>query len=195
MKRTPLVLAVIAFGACATLRTSDDAASRYQEGLDALARRDYVSAMPLLEHVSRTASPEEARRATLLLVLAGLDPANPARSPAAAGTIDERFGSTASTVDGGADSPVTFEHVVAATLKRLARETADLQQGMAAAQTQRDGAFGSVTQLRVQLDSMTAERDSVRRKLTQLELSSAELEKELQKKTAELERIRRIIRG
>jgi hypothetical protein len=118
--------------------------------------------------------------------VAALDPANPSRRMDAADGLAERLAN--------ADPVATFEQVVGATLERMADETQVLRNGMIAAQSQRDSAFRVIDRVRAQTDSLTAERDAARRKNAQLELASAELTKELEKKTQEIERIRRAIR-
>jgi dsDNA-specific endonuclease/ATPase MutS2 len=187
MKRMSFPLLALAFAACATLRGGDDPDTLYRQGLDALARGDYAAAQSPLEYASRSGSAEAARRATVLLAVMQLDPANPARRvESVAGVVDH--------VDADTEQHAMFETVVASAIERVSRESLDLRAGLSSAQTQRDAAYATIDQLRARTDSLTADRDAARRKTSQLEQTAAECAKELEKKTQEIERIRRAIR-
>jgi Basic region leucine zipper len=187
MNRTSLpLLVVLALAACATLRGSDDTETLYREGLDSLARREFASAALSLQHISRSGPADLAQRARVLVAVAELDPANPARRLDAADDLAETLR--------GPEAQPTFEQVVAATLERMAREVKDLQSGMTAAQTQRDSAFATIDSLHVHADSMVAVRDSVKRRNQQLETRVDELTKENEKLNQEIERMKRAIR-
>lgn len=187
MRLTPLPFLVVAVTACATLRGQSDAERRYREGLDALARSDFAAAAAALEFASRSDDANLSRRALTLLVTVELDPANPARRLDAAIQLADRLRESS--------VPATPEYLTAESLARAARETRDLQRGLADAEAGRDGALARADSLRTRIDAVTAERDSARRRAVQLEQLGDSLKQELKLKTQELERIRRAIRG
>ncbi len=183
-----LALIAVAVAACATLHGGGDSGeSRLQQGLSALARRDYAAAAAPLDVASRSSKPEIARSALLLLAIMQMDPANPDRQPDAALEGVARLRASG--------IPADHEQVIGDALERVLRQTRDLQSGLAAAQAQRDTAFARIDSLQLQLGSMTAARDAATRRASQLEQTGADCDKELQKKTQELERIKRAIRG
>jgi hypothetical protein len=187
MKRMSIPLLGLALAACATLRGGDDPDALYRQGLDALARGDYAAALAPLDYASRSGSGETAKRAAVLVAAMQLDPANPARRAESVAGLSDRVSS-----DTG--ERAMFETVVASMLERVSRESLDLRTGLSAAQTQRDAAYSTIDQLRARTDSLTTDRDAARRKTSQLEQTAAECAKELEKKTQEIERIRRAIR-
>jgi len=186
MKRMSFPLLALMLAACATLRGGDDPDALYRQGLDSLARGDYAAALTPLESASRSGSGEAAKRAAVLLAVLQMDPANPARRAESVEGVAGRVG-----IDPGS---ALFETVIASTLERVSRESLDLRAGLSAAQTQRDAAYSTIDDLRARTDSLTAERDTARRRTAQLEQAAAECAKELEKKTQEIERIRRAIR-
>jgi hypothetical protein len=189
MKRQAIpALAVLALVACATVRSRPDEASvHYEAGLQALARHDFSSAIDHLDDATRADDPTIVERALYLRLVAELDPRNPER----------RLDVAAERASQMRDSlqPGTVEWMTADALSHLASSLREMQDEQAITVTQRDVAAAQVESLTARLDSLGMQRDSVRRRMGQLEQAHAELEKELKEKTAELERIKRVIRG
>ena len=187
MRPAPILLVVAAVAGCATLRGPNNAQLRFDEGVDALARGDFVAASVPLEFASHSDDLDLARRALLLLAAAELDPANRGRSLESAGDIAARLRASS--------TPGSPEHITAGTLERAAGESRDLRDELATIRRERESAWLLVDSLQAHIEVVTSQRDSVRRKITQLEVVGDSLSEELKKKTQELDRIRRAIRG
>jgi peptidoglycan hydrolase CwlO-like protein len=85
--------------------------------------------------------------------------------------------------------------MTADALSRLANAFREMQEEQALTLTQRAAAQSQIEVLLAEVDSITNRSDTARRRIQQLEQTNAELDKELKEKTAELERIKRVIRG
>jgi len=182
------VLAVLAFVACATVRSRPDEASvHYEAGLQALARHDFTSAIDHLDDATLADDPAIVERALYLRLVAELDPRNPGRRLDVAA---ERATRMRDSLQRG-----TVEWMTADALGQLASWLREVQDEQALTVTQRDAAAARIESLSARIDSLTTQRDSARRRIVQLEQSNADLDKELKEKTAELERIKRVIRG
>lgn len=186
MKRTVTLLAVVLVAACATLRGPDAASLHYEAGLQAVARHDFAAAIDHLEDAAQSSDPNIAERALLLRVAVELDPRNPAP--------DYEAAARRAALIRDAAPPGSWERLSADGMAQAAAAALRARQEMETLTIQRDAALATAAALRIEVDSLRSERDAARRKVQQLELASAEMEKELQKKTAELERIRRVIR-
>ena len=187
MKRTALVLVATLGAACATLRNPDEAALHYQAGLQAAASHDFGAAIEHLENAALSQDPQLVQRAMLLRVAVELDPRNPDRHLADAVQRATRIRDAA--------QPGSWERLTADVLAQAAAASLQDRDDLTIAETQRATALARVTELLAEVDSLTSERDSARRRAAQFEQTAAECDKELQKKTQELDRIRRAIRG
>jgi len=187
MRPAPILLLAAALAGCATLRGPNDAQLRYREGLAALARGDFAAASTPLEVASRSDDADLARDALMLLAVAELDPDNRGRSPEGALAIAERLRT--------ASRPGSLEQLTAGTLERAAAEWRDMRADLADLTRERERAWVLIDSLQARIDLLTSQRDSVRRKAMQLEVFGDSLNTELKKKTQELDRIRRAIRG
>jgi len=130
---------------------------------------------------------EFLQRALLLRVAVELDPRNPDRHLADAVQRATRIRDAA--------QPGSWERLTADVLAQAAAASLQDRDDLTIAETQRATALSRVTELLAEVDSLNSERDSARRRAAQFEQTAADCDKELQKKTQELERIRRAIRG
>lgn len=187
MKHVRILLLAVVVTGCASLRGPNDAQVRYREGMDALARGDFVAATGPLEFASRSSDSDLSRRALMLLATAELDPTNPSRSLDGAVELAARLRASST-----AGSP---EHITAAALERIAGETRTLKHDLAEIVRDRDSAWLTIDSLQTRITALVSQRDSVSRKAVQLQVVNDSLTDELKKKTQELDRIRRAIRG
>ena len=193
MMRTRLSLALglsLAATACAVVgqNRAPDPAERMRHGLDALADGDIARAHEHLDWVYRNhAGQRIGQEALLALVALELDPRNPGRRLWASADLAGELMSNPAAPDwlrpvGGALYHVALE--LGATEERRARgenaRTALEYEGAAVLQ---------------QLDSLRTQRDDLRRRNELMQQTITQLERELRDKDAELERIRRTIRG
>jgi hypothetical protein len=188
----PLALALGVAG-CATFSPGEDNPARSLEaGLHALAAGDYTAARGHLDRAGLAPkSGATGRRALLIAALIQLDPRNPDRDLSIAAQ-------RAAALQNGPDA-TEWDVAAGSLLAGLVEELEDARGRVERAELERH-AFAAASILAGQsgiarVNAMTAERDSARRRVTQLEQTLAEKEKELREKTQELERIRRAIRG
>ena len=161
MKRTPLVLLAALGAACATLRNPDEAALHYQAGLQAAASHDFAAAIEHLESATLSQDPQLVQRALLLRVAVELDPRNPSRHLADAAERAMRIRDAA--------QPGSWERLTADVLAQAAAASLQDRDDLTIAETQRSAALSRVTALLAEVDSLTNERDTARRKAAQFD--------------------------
>lgn len=196
MKWTPtlLVLTVLGTASCAALQLggAPDAETRLQQGIEALGRNDFASARNHLRSVYQDHwSEPEGREALLVLTAAELDPRNPQRRLWASAEL------AASMIKLQAEP--TWTKPVGETFYLLALELGAKEEQITRAEAERDAAAALPTldspSVVARINSIRAERDSLKRKTDQLEQLVAQRDKELKEKTQELERIKKTVKG
>jgi len=183
---------VISVTSCASLRPGEDNPPRSLDaGMRALAAGDYAGAV---QHFDRAGlSPRggsEGRRALLMAALARLDPRDPDRDFAAAADRATRLS--------GDPDAAGWEMLAGGALAALAGELERSDARMRQAQLDRHAAVIEAVLARqavqARMTALTLERDTLRRRMAQLEQSLTDKDKALRDTTQELQRIRRAIR-
>lgn len=188
-----VVALVLGVGACASFRPGEDNPARSLEaGLGALAAGDHESAAIHFDRAGLApASGEAGRRALLLGALLRLDP----RTEGSDLTV---AAARAAALQAAPGAPA-WEEATAILLQGVAAGLADARSRVRHAESERHAAVAASilasASATARLNAAVADRDAARRRVTQLEQTLAEKEKELKEKTQELERIRRAIRG
>jgi hypothetical protein len=196
MRRAPLLLAVALAGVtgCAALQLGGESEPevRLEMGLDALAERDFTRAQRHLEWVYRNYWQEPVgQQALLVLVSAELDPRNTTRRLWASADMAARLLGIPQAprwMDPIGESMYLLALELGANEDRLDRALAALD----SAQSLPKYTGPSIP---MQMDAIRTERDSLQVKVELLESQREQLDKELKEKTAELERIRKTVRG
>jgi hypothetical protein len=188
-RRLLLTGLVLAVAGCAALgRSTPDPELRLQLGLAALAENDVAGARPHLDWVYRN-YPAQApgHQALLALIAAELDPRNPDRSLWTSADL-------AAQLIGAAGAPA-WSRPVANTLYLVALELGASEERAAAAQQKVDMPRFDGPSLAAQMRELEEERDAQKRRADAQAQQIEQLEKEIREKNAEIERIRRTIRG
>jgi chromosome segregation ATPase len=207
MTRARLRLALIALtlSGCAALRGGPEASPERQleQGLSALEARDYNRARALLDPLYRAHWEEPVgQRAMLALIAAELDSRNPERQLAAAADLSARY-LNIEDIPGWhiplAESLYLMAQELGANEERLARAEANAeraQRELAAAEEAGGRELPTLTRETVpqRIRRLTAERDSLQRRLAATEQRLAARDKELNDAQTELERIRKTLK-
>lgn len=185
-----VVLALIVAGCAAAARTAaPDPQQRLQLGLSALAAQDRDLARNHLEWVYRNHTAEPVgHQALLALIASELDPRNPSRSLWTSADLAAQL----INAPGAPSWSLPLGH----TLYLVAIELGANEERITRAEQALDGVpelnRQSVPEL---LDAANTARDSLRTQVGTLQNQVTQLRKELDEKTAELERIRRTVKG
>lgn len=176
-----LVTVVAGCAAATQAGAPASADERLHLGLEALADQDMVTAREHLDWVYRNHPSESVGTYALLaLTAAELDPRNPTRSLETAAALSGEL----------LHSPEAPEwsRPVGQTFQLVAMELAGEKMRRQAPTTAADGADA-------RLEEVVAQRDSLKGQVTTLEQQVAATRKELDEKKAELERIKKTIKG
>jgi hypothetical protein len=196
MRRTPFLLALLLAGVTGCAAFGNGAAPeperRLELGLQALAERDYSRAQEHLEWVYRTHWQEPVgQQALLALIAAEMDPRNTTRRLWASADMSARLL--------GIEQSPRWMEPLGETLYLLALELGANEERIARAQAALDSAQSlpkfTGQSYPAQVQALRTERDSLKRRLDVLSTEREAMDKELKEKTAELERIRKTVRG
>ncbi|MGH7501662.1 MAG: hypothetical protein ACREL7_07875 [Longimicrobiales bacterium] len=191
MRRPLLLPFLLLAAACATVGIGVDVQGGFEQGLAALSRQDYPAAAERFDWVVNTSGPSDglAQHAMLVRTTVAMDSRNPGRDLTRAAELAAQLRDA-----GNAWTPAVGE-----SLRLLATELETANKRLAHLEAARHVAAsvsGMVQRgLALRLDSVTIERDTLRRKVTTLEQQLDERDKQLKEKEQELERIRKIIRN
>lgn len=187
----PWLLAVLIAGCAIAARGgSPDPEERLRLGLEALAEQDMMTAQEHLEWVYRNHPSEPVGlHALLALIAAELDPRNPTRSLWTGADL-------AGQLLHSADAPA-WTQPLGHTLYLVALELGANEERMAQAQKALDEALPEFpgASLPAQLKASQSEVDRLQGRVDSLQQQVGVTKKELEEKNAELERIRRTIKG
>lgn len=182
----PLVLAVAAGCALASQGSApQDPETRLQQGLDALAAQDLVTAREHLEWVyANHPSEPVGTYAYLALIAAELDPRSPTASRESATAMSGALLHSP-------DAPA-WSRPVAQSFQLLAMEISAKERRIERLEYAAHAANGTE---QPPLEEVIAERDRLRGRVSALQDTVGTVKKELDEKKAELERIKKTIKG
>lgn len=196
MKRAPLLLALLLAGVtgCAALGNGvePEPELRLELGLQALAQRDFPRAQEHLEWVYHNHWQEPVgQQALLVLIAAEMDPRNTTRRLWASADMSARLL--------GIERAPRWMQPIGETLYLLALELGANEERISRTQAALDSAQTlpkfTGQSYPAQVQALRTERDSLKQRLDVLITERDSVDKELKEKTAELERIRRTVRG
>jgi hypothetical protein len=203
MTRAPLLLALTTAGltGCAALSVArePDARAQLDQGVAALEARDYAGARALLEPLYREHWQERiGQQAMLALIAADLDNRNPNRRLWAAAEMSARLLSIPELepwlIPVG-ESYYLLALELGAQEERVARaETARRAAEAEVAAAERELPASAAESVPARINRITTERDSLRRRVGELEQQAEARDKELRETKQELERVKQTIR-
>lgn len=203
MRRAALLLALTTAGltGCAALSFTrpPDARAQLNEGVAALEARDYRAARALLEPLYRERWQERVgQQAMLALIAADLDNRNPERRLWAAAEMAARLLSIPDLepwlIPVG-ESYYLLALELGAQEERVARaETARAAAEAEVAAVERELPASAAESVPARINRITTERDSLRRRVSELEQLAEARNKELRDTKQELERVKQTIR-
>lgn len=203
MTRAALLLALITAGltGCAALSFArpPDARAQLNQGVAALESRDYPGARALLEPLYREHWQDRiGQQAMLALIAADLDNRNPERRLWAAAEMSARLLSVPELepwlIPVG-ESYYLLALELGAQEERVARaETARAAAEAEVAAVERELPASAAESVPARINRITTERDSLRRRVTELEQLAEARDKELRETKQELERVKQTIR-
>ena len=203
MTRAALLLALTTAGltGCAALSVArePDARAQLDQGVAALDARDYAGARALLEPLFREHWQERiGQQAMLALIAADLDNRNPNRRLWAAAEMSARLLSIPELepwlIPVG-ESYYLLALELGAQEERVARaETARRAAEAEVAAAERELPASAAESVPARINRITTERDSLRRRVGELEQQAEARDKELRETKQELERVKQTIR-
>jgi hypothetical protein len=203
MTRAALLLALTTAGltGCAALSVArePDARAQLDQGVAALEARDYAGARALLEPLYREHWQERiGQQAMLALIAADLDNRNPNRRLWAAAEMSARLLSIPELepwlIPVG-ESYYLLALELGAQEERVARaETARRAAEAEVAAAERELPASAAESVPARINRITTERDSLRRRVGELEQQAEARDKELRETKQELERVKQTIR-
>jgi hypothetical protein len=186
------MLAVVVGGcALATTGGEPDPEVKLRLGLNALAEQDLLSAKEHLEWVYRNHPSEPIGAQALVALIAGeLDPRNPTRDLSATADLSSQLLHAA-------DAPA-WTRPLGQTLHLVAIELQDNGERIARVEAALDAAGlpeVNGASLPAQIEAANEERDRLQHQVDSLQVQTAQLKKDLDESRAELERIKKTVKG